>query len=186
MTNTEKVGPSAPPCVWTAISLPEASTSEIVAPFMFEMTWPSPFREFGHDSGSPSTSRTVSISIVSPWTRRVRRPAPDCALEIRPVANSLRHNRATACSASPRAVTKDQKPMAPASVEKYLRSKFGESLPEVRSAMKKLAQSRGPDALVNEVFQLYVAFRPVVPTGESGWGAKGKLSLKKIQELAAQ
>jgi hypothetical protein len=52
--------------------------------------------------------------------------------------------------------------------------------------MKKLAQSRGHDALVDEAFQLYEAFRPEVPTGESGWGAKGKLSLKKIQELASQ
>jgi hypothetical protein len=83
-----------------------------------------------------------------------------------------------------RAVAKDQKPMAPAGVEKYLQSKFGESLPEVRSAMKKLAQSRGHDALLHEAFQLYEAFRPEVPTGESGWGAKGKLSLKKIQKLA--
>lgn len=85
-----------------------------------------------------------------------------------------------------RAVAKDQKPMAPASVEKYLQSKFGERLPEVRSAMKKLAQSRGPDALVNEAFQLYEALRPEIPTGEAGWGAKGKLSLNKILELAAQ
>jgi len=84
-----------------------------------------------------------------------------------------------------RAVAKDQKPMAPASIEKYLQSKFGESLPEARSAMKRLAQSRGHEALVKEAFQLYEAFRPEVPTGESGWGAKGKLSLKKIQELAA-
>ena len=85
-----------------------------------------------------------------------------------------------------RAVTKDQKPMAPASVEKYLQSKFGERLPEVRSAMKKLAQSRAHDVLVDKAFQLYEAFRPEIPTGESGWGAKGKLSLKKIRELAAQ
>ncbi len=83
-----------------------------------------------------------------------------------------------------RAVDKVQKPMAPASVEKYLQSKFGERLPEVRSAMKKLAQSRGHDALVDKAFQLYEAFRPEVPEGEGGWGAKGKLSLKKILELA--
>jgi len=66
-----------------------------------------------------------------------------------------------------RAVAKDQKPMAPASVEKYLQSKFGERLLEVRIAMKKLALSRGHDALVDEAFQLYEAFRPEVPTGES-------------------
>ena len=85
-----------------------------------------------------------------------------------------------------RAVDKEQKPMAPTSVEKYLQSKFGERLREVRNAMEKLAQSQGPEALANKAFQLYEAFRPEIPTGESGWGAKGKLSLKKIQELAAQ
>jgi hypothetical protein len=85
-----------------------------------------------------------------------------------------------------RAVDKDQNPIAPTSVDKYLRSKFGERLPEVRGAMEKLARSRGSEALVKEAFQLYEAFRPEVPTGDSGWGAKGKLNLKTIQELAAQ
>ena len=85
-----------------------------------------------------------------------------------------------------RAVDKEQKPMAPTSVEKYLRSKFGERLPKVRGAMEKLAQSRGPEALANKAFQLYEVFRPEIPDGESGWGAKGKLSLNKIRELAAQ
>ena len=85
-----------------------------------------------------------------------------------------------------RAVDKEQKPMAPTSVEKYLRSKFGERLRDVRGAMEALAQSQGPEALANKAFQLYEAFRPEIPTGESGWGAKGKLNLKKIQELASQ
>jgi hypothetical protein len=85
-----------------------------------------------------------------------------------------------------RAVAKDQKPVAPARVEKYLQSKFGETLPDVRSAMAKLARSRGPKALADEAFQLYEAFRPEIPKGESGWGAKGRLSLKKIRLLAGQ
>jgi hypothetical protein len=84
-----------------------------------------------------------------------------------------------------RAVDKDQKPMAPTSVDKYLRSKFGERLPEVRAEMEKLARARGAEALATEAFQLYEAFRPEIPTGEKGWGVKGKLSLKKIQELAS-
>jgi hypothetical protein len=84
-----------------------------------------------------------------------------------------------------RAVDKDQKPMAPTSVDKYLRSKFGERLPEVRAEMEKLARARGAEALATEAFQLYEAFRPEIPTGEAGWGVKGKLSLKKIQELAS-
>jgi hypothetical protein len=85
-----------------------------------------------------------------------------------------------------RAVAKDQSPMAPTSVDKYLRSKFGERLPEVRGAMEKLARSRGAEVLVKEAFQLYETFRPEIPTGESAWGARGKLSLKKIHELTAQ
>ena len=73
-----------------------------------------------------------------------------------------------------RAVDKEQKPMAPTSVEKYLRSKFGERLPEVRSAMEKLAKSRGPDALVCDGFKLYEAFRPEIPEGERGGVQKGR------------
>ena len=82
-----------------------------------------------------------------------------------------------------RAVDKEQKPMAPTSVEKYLQSKFGERLREVRSAMEKLAQSQGPEALANEAFQLYEAFRPEIPKDKPGWGAKGILSLEKIRQL---
>ena len=83
-----------------------------------------------------------------------------------------------------RAVDKDQNPVAPTSVDKYLRTKFGANLPEVRGAMEKLARSRGSEELAKEAFQLYEAFRPEIPTGESGWGAKGKLNIKKILELA--
>ena len=82
-----------------------------------------------------------------------------------------------------RAVDKDQKPMTPASVEKYLKAKFGAGLPEARSAMEELAKSRTPDALDTDAFRLYEAFRPEVPKDEPGWGAKGKLSLQKIRRL---
>ena len=50
--------------------------------------------------------------------------------------------------------------------------------------MEKLARSREPDALAEEGFRLYEAFRPSVPAGESGWGATGTLSFKKIEQLA--
>ena len=45
-----------------------------------------------------------------------------------------------------RAVVKD-KPISPASVEKYLAGKFGEYLPAVREAMGELASSLKPDDL---------------------------------------
>lgn len=85
-----------------------------------------------------------------------------------------------------RAVGKDQKPVTPESVEKYLASKFGDALPAVRAAMQDLAKSRKPKALAEEGFSLYEAFRPGVPAGEAGWGAKGALSLKKILGLAGK
>jgi hypothetical protein len=83
-----------------------------------------------------------------------------------------------------RAASKDQKPVAPASVQKYLASKFGDALPAVWRAMETLAKSREPEVLADEGFKLYEAFRPGIPAGEAGWGAKGTLSLKKIAKLA--
>lgn len=85
-----------------------------------------------------------------------------------------------------RAAGKDQKPVDPKSVERYLDSKFGEALGDVRAAMRKLARSRSPDALAEEGFRLYEAFRPGVPAGRTGWGAKGKLSLRRIEQLARE
>jgi hypothetical protein len=49
-----------------------------------------------------------------------------------------------------------------------------------------LAESRRPEVLAGESFRLYEAFRPGVPAGEAGWGAKGTLSLAKIVALSAK
>ena len=83
-----------------------------------------------------------------------------------------------------RAAGKDQKPVSPESVEKYLKSKFGEALPAVQAALAKLAKSRKPEARADEAFRLYEAFRPSIPAGTRGWGAKGQLSLPRIAGLA--
>ena len=34
-------------------------------------------------------------------------------------------------------------------------------------------------------FRLYEQFRPAIPEGEAGWGAKGVLDLETIEALAA-
>jgi hypothetical protein len=52
--------------------------------------------------------------------------------------------------------------------------------------MERLATSREPDTLAEEAFRLYEAFRPGVPAGEAGWGAKGTLSLEKLRKLATK
>ena len=82
-----------------------------------------------------------------------------------------------------RALAKE-KPVDPAGVERYLVGKFGESLAPVRQAMKHLAAAVPPRDLALRAFALYERFRPSIPAGERGWGAKGVLHLKLIEQLA--
>ncbi len=84
-----------------------------------------------------------------------------------------------------RAVIK-AKPIEPGAVERYLEGKFGEALREVRKAMVELASAFEPDELAQRGFSLYEQFRPAIPEGVGGWGAKGELDLGRIRKLAAQ
>lgn len=81
-----------------------------------------------------------------------------------------------------RAVNKD-KLMLPESTQAYLESKFGEHLAAVRAAMEELARSMKPDVLAARAFALYAQFRPQIPNGVKGWGAKGQLDLDLIRSL---
>jgi hypothetical protein len=82
-----------------------------------------------------------------------------------------------------RATAKGQ-PIDPHSVERYLRQKFGEDLDEVQAALWALARAFPPRQLESRAYALYEQFRPEVPEGKTGWGAKGDLSLTKIRKLA--
>jgi len=82
-----------------------------------------------------------------------------------------------------RATSKDR-PIASASVERYLDAKFGDALPAVRKAMETLARSMPPEALAAEAYKLYEEFRPEVPVGVRGWGAEGRLDTRRILALA--
>lgn len=79
---------------------------------------------------------------------------------------------------------KDGRPDDPASVHRYLDGRFGEALDDVRAAMIALAKSRSKEQLAAEAFALYEAFRPGIPAGVKGWGAKGILDLDRIRALA--
>lgn len=61
--------------------------------------------------------------------------------------------------------------------------KFSENLEEVSAAMEELANSYEPVELNKVAFRLYEKFRPKIPKGKRGWGAKGELSPQKIREL---
>jgi hypothetical protein len=79
-----------------------------------------------------------------------------------------------------RAVSKG-KPGNPAQIEKYLAGKFGAQLSDTWAAMEELAATHEPDELQRRGFRLYERFRPEIPAGEAGWGAKGELVLVKVR-----
>ncbi|MBP2233357.1 hypothetical protein J2847_006695 [Azospirillum agricola] len=70
------------------------------------------------------------------------------------------------------------KPITPASVERYLVSKFGADLEEVRQAMTGLVHSLPAAELARQ------AFRPEVKAGTAGWSAEGELDLGKLASAA--
>jgi hypothetical protein len=72
----------------------------------------------------------------------------------------------------------------PQDVQKYLTQKFSDDLDEARAAMEKLAKAYTPKQLEHEAYSLYEKFRPKIPEGKKGWGAKGELDLDHIRSLA--
>jgi len=84
-----------------------------------------------------------------------------------------------------RAASKGQ-PVDPAGVRRYLSGKFGPALDDVRSAMEDLASAFGPGELEEVAYELYEKFRPEIPGGKKGWGAKGELNLEVIRSLRSE
>ena len=74
----------------------------------------------------------------------------------------------------------DGRPISPASVEHYLSGKFGSALGVVRDAMTRLAGSMDKRELAVQAYRLYTRFRPEIPEGVAGWGARGELHLNRI------
>src|SRR5512138_2790268 len=70
------------------------------------------------------------------------------------------------------------------SVQAYLEQKFGEQYEESKAALEHLARSYSPRELENRAYDLYEKFRPEIPEGKKGWGAKGELDLDYIRSLA--
>jgi hypothetical protein len=77
-------------------------------------------------------------------------------------------------------------PIESKSVERYLFSKFGDSLATVRAAMHGLAKTFRPEQLSQNAFSLYEKFRPAIPEGVIGWGAKRNMNIDRIRSLALE
>ncbi len=82
-----------------------------------------------------------------------------------------------------RALSKDR-PINPESVCRHLESKYGGSLSEASNVMRALARPMTPRVLSREAHGLYEDFRPEIPKGVEGWGAKRRLNLDAIRAMA--
>jgi hypothetical protein len=78
------------------------------------------------------------------------------------------------------------KPIDPDSVPRDLEAKFGDDLKAARSAMQRLARAYTPQELAHDAYRLYERFRPDIPAGKKGWGAKGDLDLGLVGRLAKE
>jgi len=78
----------------------------------------------------------------------------------------------------------DGDPIDAESVETYLKQKFKDDYDEARSAMETLTKAYTPKQLESKAYGLYEKFRPEIPEGKKGWGARGELDLDYIRSLA--
>jgi hypothetical protein len=137
-------------------------------------------------AGLNAYAKGKSLGIFEPSRKEVARTRRD--LKAGTVIKVDLLNRAIPakrCNEGLRAVSKG-KPISPESVEKYLEGKFGAALVDTRKAMTELARAYSPTILSGLAYELYAEFRPVVPGGKKGWGAKGRLSLNKLAKMAAK
>jgi hypothetical protein len=78
----------------------------------------------------------------------------------------------------------DGDPIDADSVDTYLKQKFKDDYGDIRAAMEKLAKAYTPKQLESKAYSLYEKFRPEIPEGKKGWGARGELDLDYILSLA--
>lgn len=135
-------------------------------------------------AGLNAYSKGVSLGLFTPTPKDVKEKR-QALLPKETITIDLLHRAVPAVhtDAGLRALNKE-KPIDPASVDRYLLSKFGEALKDAYDAMTLLARSMRPTDLAAHAYGLYEQFRPAVPAGVKGWGAAGTLDLDLIRKLA--
>ena len=125
----------------------------------------------------------VGLREPGPGTKQWEPPRPAAAKKTDHVEFLGRSVPVVHTPAGVRAVSKG-KPDSPEAVEKYLGAKFGDALAAARTAMAALAAVYPKGELAASAYGLYEQFRPKIPAGKTGWGAKGVLDLKALAKLA--
>ena len=57
---------------------------------------------------------------------------------------------------------------------------------DAKAALEVLANSYKAEEIGEHCYHLYEQFRPIVASGQKGWGQKGQLDLMQIRQLAEQ
>lgn len=134
-------------------------------------------------AGLNAQAKGLRLGIFKPHERdaaevRRRRRGSDFLVELlgRPVPARLTAGGVRALAGG--------KAVRSAGVRQYLGSKFGDDLARVREALEKLARAYEPAELATADYSLYERFRPDIPAGTKGWGAKGDLDLRLIGQMA--
>lgn len=131
-------------------------------------------------AGAGARAKARRLGITEERDREAEKRAHELRPAIRPVHLMGRDIRLLATEDGELRADKDGKPADPAAVRRYLQRAFGGRLAEVRAAMETAAARLSPQELNRIGFRLYEAFRPAVPEGVEGWGAKGERAIEHI------
>ncbi|GBG32045.1 Hypothetical Protein FCC1311_082702 [Hondaea fermentalgiana] len=86
-----------------------------------------------------------------------------------------------------RGLSHDGRIARPRSVLSSLQRSFGRSLELVYEVMMRVARLMDPELLRKNsnriAYEMYARFRPAVPNGRAGWGAKGPLLLDQVEGI---
>ena len=114
-------------------------------------------------AGLNAASKARRLGLVDEKHDQAKAKAP--AHKVRSVTVLGRPVPVTQTKDGLRALAKDEA-IKPASVQRYLESKFGDDLPAVRAALEDLARAYSRDQLEASAYDLYERFRPAVPEGD--------------------
>lgn len=138
-------------------------------------------------SGMNAQSKGQRLGIYEPKPASAEKTNPDRPPEASDTYVELLGRRVPAARAQGRwRAVAGGKAMNSSGAEHYLERAFGDALPDVRRAMEELAASYSPDELGTIAYGLYEQFRPDIPPGTRGWGARGTLDLNRIRSLRGQ
>ncbi len=137
-------------------------------------------------AGSSARAKARRLGIVEESQEAEERRARAAELKPRRQAVRLLGREIPVVPASDGTLYADDngKPASAKSVRSYIARAFGDRVTDARTAMEALAASLPPEELNRVGFRLYERFRPDVPEGVQGWGAKGQLRLERIQAAA--